>query len=237
MVCFQPLDVILFPAVILIPPVLISFFCVFPTFPQSCWSFALTKVATPTHNPLLKTVSSCYRSVMMSSAPWKWAVTSWAMTSRGIKLLRLSCDLPVRYFIASLTPFTWGFWPELSLNVDFHHQGEGVMAPCDELKHLWCHSTAQHINLWSKQSSRLTSCFFSIIDSGLSSVESLSLCLTSHFLPSCISKCLHVLFVLSYCFSEMSPVCAVVGGVLGQEVVKVTKRWEAFWTMRSYGAS
>lgn len=29
------------------------------------------------------------------------------------------------------------------------------------------------------------------------------------------------LFILSYCFSEMSPVCAVVGGVLGQEVVKV----------------
>jgi len=29
------------------------------------------------------------------------------------------------------------------------------------------------------------------------------------------------MFVLSYCFSEMSPVCAVVGGVLGQEVVKV----------------
>ncbi|KAI4815811.1 hypothetical protein KUCAC02_005938, partial [Chaenocephalus aceratus] len=25
---------------------------------------------------------------------------------------------------------------------------------------------------------------------------------------------------ISYCFSEMSPVCAVVGGVLGQEVVK-----------------
>lgn len=31
-----------------------------------------------------------------------------------------------------------------------------------------------------------------------------------------------MLFVLSYCFSEMSPVCAVVGGVLGQEVVKVS---------------
>lgn len=29
------------------------------------------------------------------------------------------------------------------------------------------------------------------------------------------------LLFLSYCFSEMSPVCAVVGGVLGQEVVKV----------------
>lgn len=25
----------------------------------------------------------------------------------------------------------------------------------------------------------------------------------------------------SYCFSEMAPVCAVVGGVLGQEIVKV----------------
>lgn len=29
---------------------------------------------------------------------------------------------------------------------------------------------------------------------------------------------------VSYCFSEMSPVCAVVGGVLGQEVVKVSIR-------------
>ncbi|KAG7215387.1 hypothetical protein INR49_022555 [Caranx melampygus] len=28
---------------------------------------------------------------------------------------------------------------------------------------------------------------------------------------------------ISYCFSEMSPVCAVMGGVLGQEVVKVSK--------------
>lgn len=35
-------------------------------------------------------------------------------------------------------------------------------------------------------------------------------------------SCFLVLFVLSYCFSEMSPVCAVVGGVLGQEVVKVS---------------
>lgn len=35
------------------------------------------------------------------------------------------------------------------------------------------------------------------------------------------------LLVLSFCFSEMSPVCAVVGGVLGQEVVKVnTNTWE-----------
>lgn len=34
-------------------------------------------------------------------------------------------------------------------------------------------------------------------------------------------------FVLSYCFSEMSPVCAVLGGVLGQEVVKVNNKTQA----------
>uniref|UniRef100_A0A8C6LFD1 SUMO1 activating enzyme subunit 1 n=1 Tax=Nothobranchius furzeri TaxID=105023 RepID=A0A8C6LFD1_NOTFU len=35
------------------------------------------------------------------------------------------------------------------------------------------------------------------------------------------------LFVRSYCFSEMSPVCAVVGGVLGQEVVKALSQRDA----------
>lgn len=33
--------------------------------------------------------------------------------------------------------------------------------------------------------------------------------------------------LLSFCFSEMSPVCAVVGGVLGQEIVKVSTRMYA----------
>ncbi|XP_035769957.1 SUMO-activating enzyme subunit 1-like [Neolamprologus brichardi] len=32
---------------------------------------------------------------------------------------------------------------------------------------------------------------------------------------------------ISYCFSEMSPVCAVVGGVLGQEVVKALSQRDA----------
>ena len=26
----------------------------------------------------------------------------------------------------------------------------------------------------------------------------------------------------SYCFAELSPVCAIVGGVIGQEIIKVT---------------
>uniref|UniRef100_A0A146Y688 SUMO-activating enzyme subunit 1 n=1 Tax=Fundulus heteroclitus TaxID=8078 RepID=A0A146Y688_FUNHE len=37
---------------------------------------------------------------------------------------------------------------------------------------------------------------------------------------------------ISYCFSEMSPVCAVVGGVLGQEVVKVSLQTRARKTHR-----
>lgn len=35
-----------------------------------------------------------------------------------------------------------------------------------------------------------------------------------------------MLCLYSYCFSEMAPVCAVVGGVLGQEIVKVGSH---FW--------
>ena len=32
-------------------------------------------------------------------------------------------------------------------------------------------------------------------------------------------------FVFSYCFSELSPVCAIVGGVMAQEVIKVLRLW------------
>lgn len=28
-------------------------------------------------------------------------------------------------------------------------------------------------------------------------------------------------FLFSYCFSELSPVCAIVGGVMAQEIIKV----------------
>ena len=31
----------------------------------------------------------------------------------------------------------------------------------------------------------------------------------------------NILFLVRYCFSELSPVCAIVGGVLGQEIIKV----------------
>lgn len=44
------------------------------------------------------------------------------------------------------------------------------------------------------------------------------------FPASAYHDCFFPPFISSYCFSEMSPVCAVVGGVLGQEVVKVS-RW------------
>lgn len=42
------------------------------------------------------------------------------------------------------------------------------------------------------------------------------------FSPQTFCLVTPALLVLSHCFSEMSPVCAVVGGVLGQEVVKVS---------------
>ena len=34
----------------------------------------------------------------------------------------------------------------------------------------------------------------------------------------------------SYCFAELSPVCAVTGGILGQEIIKVgLGYWNVLW--------
>lgn len=81
----------------------------------------------------------------------------------------------------------------------------------------WYHQTGKCLN----QSANINVCF----------IISISLC---NFLGNCIvldqkfclvtfGSCSLVLFIHSHCFSEMSPVCAVVGGVLGQEIVKVSK--------------
>lgn len=40
----------------------------------------------------------------------------------------------------------------------------------------------------------------------------------SYFLPVLESYCS---YNFSYCFAELSPVCAIVGGVIGQEIIKV----------------
>ncbi len=86
--CFQPLNCHLFPSVYVSPASCSpSFFSVFPPSPQFCWSFVQTKAATPTHNPLQRTISSWDRSVMTSWRPWQWAATSWTMTSPGRKHL------------------------------------------------------------------------------------------------------------------------------------------------------
>lgn len=45
-----------------------------------------------------------------------------------------------------------------------------------------------------------------------------TMCLSSELLPNTF---------VSYCFSEMAPVCAVVGGVLGQEIVKALSQRDA----------
>ena len=34
---------------------------------------------------------------------------------------------------------------------------------------------------------------------------------------------LTLFYINRYCFAELSPVCAVVGGVLGQEIIKVSE--------------
>lgn len=105
-------------------------FSVFPPSPQFCWSFVQTKAATPTHKPFQRTVSCWDRSVMTSWRHWQCAVTSWMMTSSGIKRLHLyfyisetlnglfpqignggACAIQIKKkCLAFVTNFTLWFW-------------------------------------------------------------------------------------------------------------------------------